>query len=222
MNDLTEINREVKRLILTASYESGACHIGSALSCSSIIVDLYFNRMKENDIFIFGKASGVAALYATLAVKGVFPKEKAAYYLKRYPLANSRVRGVYCSTGSLGHGICLAVGTAMAKPNVNVYCLLGNGDLSEGTFFESILFAKQHRVQNLKIIIDDNSIVACGRVEDVLDTSYAVFLLARNIFPMEIIKTQKGFPIDYMLADQIGWHYKNLDETLYKCAMEQI
>lgn len=218
----TKIRNEVKKLILTASFSAQACHLGSSLSCSDIIVDLYFNRMKENDIFIFGKASGVSALYATLAVKGVFPKEKVAYYLKRYPLASKQVRNVYCSTGSLGHGLPLSVGVAMAKPNVNVYCLLGNGDISEGTFFESILFAKQHRLQNLHIIVDDNNTVACGKVEDVLDTSYAVFLLARNIFPIEIVKTQKGFPIDYMLEDKIGWHYKNLTPELYKKAMEQI
>jgi transketolase len=219
--DTKELKKEAKRLILTASFQSQACHLGSSLSCSDIIVDLYFNRMKENDIFIFGKASGVAALYATLALKGVFSKEKVAYYLKRYPLASKQVKNVYCSTGSLGHGICIAVGTAMAKPDVNVFCLLGNGDLSEGTFFESILFAKQHRLQNLHIIIDDNSIVACGRAEDVLDTSHAVFLMARNIFPMEIVKTIKGDNISF-LRDKIESHYMNLTEPLLIQALSEI
>ena len=73
--ELKEICKNVRRTILTASFDAKACHLGSALSAVEILVDLYFNRMKPNDIFIFSKASGVSALYAVLAEKGIIPKK---------------------------------------------------------------------------------------------------------------------------------------------------
>lgn len=219
--DTTELKKEVKRLILTASYESSACHIGSALSCASIIVDLYFNRMKENDIFIFGKASGVAALYATLAVKGVFPKEKVAYYLKKYPLASHQVKGVYCSTGSLGHGIAISCGVAYARKDIDVYCIIGDTDCQEGTFWESLLFARQHRLRNLHIIIDQNGLQACGRTGDILFTADVVYDLSHRLFPIEVYDTIKGNGISF-LCDKVESHYHNLNESELNQALSEI
>jgi len=219
--DTTEIKKEVKRLILTSSYESHACHLGSSLSCSDIIVDLYFNRMKPNDIFIFGKASGVAALYATLALKGVFPKEKVAYYLKRYPLADKRVKGVFCSMGSLGHALPVSCGVAYSNRSRNVYCLIGDADCQEGTFWESLLFARQHRLCNLHIIVDQNNLQACGRVGNILFTADIVYDLSQRLFPIEVHDTIKGDGISF-LADKIESHYHNLNESELNQALSEI
>jgi len=219
--DTTELKKEAKRLILTASYTSGACHIGSALSCSSIIVDLYFNRMKENDIFIFGKASGVAALYATLALKGVFPKEKVAYYLKKYPLCDKRVKSVFCSTGSLGHGIALSCGVAYADRLRSVYCLLGDADCQEGTIYESALFARQHQLYNLNVIVDLNGIQACNFTDKVLEMSTALDFMKATFPKCEMVRTTKGSNISY-LSNKIESHYMNINEEQLNLALSEL
>jgi len=77
-------NISLRKLILQASYDAGACHIGSALSCVDIVDDIY-SKMKKEDRFIFSKASGVCALYAVLAKRGIIAENKVADYLKKYP-----------------------------------------------------------------------------------------------------------------------------------------
>jgi transketolase len=154
---------------LEISYKSGACHIGSALSCVEILVGLYWKKLKKNDIFIFGKASGASALYAVLAERGVIKKSKLVGYLKNYPLASTEVPGVVHSVGSLGHALPVAVGMALANRKRNVYVLLGDADIQEGTFWECLSFIRQHKIRNLVILIDRNRIQACGWVEDILD-----------------------------------------------------
>ena len=218
--DCTKLIKEARRLILTSSYKAHACHIGSALSCIEIIIDLYFNRMKSKDIFIFSKASGVAALYSTLVLKGIINENTLASYLKDYPLASKEVPGVFCTTGSLGHGLPIAVGVALADRTRDIYCLLGDGDIDEGTTWESILFASHHKLSNLKIIVDRNGYQACGKVEDILDTYSALSFLG-SIFPIEIVDTVKGKGIDFM-ENNNDWHYKNLDKELLEAALCQI
>ena len=88
---MEEINTKIRKSILENSYKAGACHLGSALSCVEILTNLYYKILKKKDIFIFAKASGVAALYAILADKGHFPESKVVYYLNKYPLASKEV-----------------------------------------------------------------------------------------------------------------------------------
>ena len=108
-----ETKQETIKNILKTSFEAGACHIGSALSCIDIIRDVYENRLKDRDIFIFSKASGVCAFYTILSEQGYFPKEKITEYLKKYPLANKEVPGVLHSVGSVGMGLSVALGLAL-------------------------------------------------------------------------------------------------------------
>ncbi len=217
---MKDICKKIRKMVLLASYDAKACHIGSSLSCVEILVDLYWKTMKKEDVFIFSKASGTATLYSVLSEKEYFPKEKLVYYLKHYPLADKEVPGVVHSVGSLGHGLPVAVGLALADRDRDVYCLIGDAEIQEGTTWESILFARHHKLKNLKIIVDRNFYQACGHTEDILKIDKALELL-NKLFPIRIERTTKGKGVDFCENDY-KWHYKNLDKKLLEKALKQI
>lgn len=213
--------KQIKSDVLHASFQAGACHIGSALSCVDILVSILYKEKNSNDIFLFSKASGVATYYAILADKGYFPKEKLAFYLKNYPLPSTEVPGVIHSVGSLGHGLPVAVGMAFANRNKNIICLMSDGECQEGTTYESALFAKQHKLNNLFVIIDDNKIQGLGVTKDILDMKTAYDFLLATLPNLEIVETIKGSGIDFM-ENKAEWHYKNLTIELLEKALCQI
>jgi transketolase len=206
----------MRKSIIENSYKAGACHIGSALSCVEILVDIYFNKLKENDVFIFSKASGVSAFYSVLAQKGIIPQNKVAFYLKKYPLPNKNVPGCLFSVGSLGHGLPFAVGMAL-KSKGNIYILLGEAEVQEGTFWECLLFKRQHKLKNLKIIIDNNGLQALGKVKDILELPYS-FLKQNGVM---VVKTIKGKGISF-LENKVLSHYLNLDKNGFEKAILQL
>jgi transketolase len=205
--------KQLKRDILQASFDAGACHISSALSCIRIVNGL-FDKIREGDRFIFAKASGACALYVVLADRGFFPKEKVAEYLKQYPLASKEVPGVLHSVGSLGHGLSVAAGLALADRTRDVYVLLSDAELQEGSTMEAALFIKQHNLQNLYVIVDDNSMQACGMTEEILRPDWSLFETLPNF---ERVRTVKGEGVDFM--QDWEWHYKNLTPELLEKAL---
>lgn len=211
---------ELKKEILKASFEAKACHIGSALGCV-ILVKHLFKIAKPEDVVMFGKASGVAALYVVLADRGFFPMEKVTEYLKQYPLPSKEVPGVIHSFGSVGHALPIAVGLAYANKKRRVYCLISDGDLMEGTAYESALFARQHKLTNLQVWVDDNRLVACGKTSDILDleTAYEFFDKTFPIFNQ--VKTTKGEGVDFM-TNRFEWHYENLTQEQLDNALAQL
>lgn len=219
MQSLQEINRRIKRDVLNASFEAKACHIGSALSATDILVPLLYFAMKPKDIFIFGKASGVAAYYAILADQGVFKREKLVDYIRDYPLPSTEVPGVFHSFGAVGHALNVAAGAALGDPDTLYWVLLSDGDLMEGASYEAALFIRQHNIQNLNVIVDDNGLVACGRADDILKIDYDFY--ERNIPNFLREQTTKGSGVDFM-EDNYEWHYKNLDQDLLTKALRQI
>jgi transketolase len=220
MANLEKICKKIRLSIIESSYRTGACHISSALSCVEILVSLYWKILKKNDIFIFGKASGASALYCVLAERGIIKRSKVNEYLKKYPLASTEVKGVIHSVGSIGHALPVAVGMALGNRKRKVYVLLGDADVQEGTFWESILFSHQHKLDNLEILIDRNGLQACGKTEDILALD-GVFGVIYNIFPIKVFRTIKGKGIDFMENDYT-WHYKNLIKELYENAILQV
>lgn len=212
--------KSLKRDILISSYEANACHIGSALSCVDIMVDI-FNCLKEDDIFIFSKASGVATYYAILAEKGYFPKYRLAEYLKNYPLPSKEVPGVIHSFGSLGHGLPVAVGMAYANRDRDVYVLMSDGECQEGTTYESALFARQHKLTNLYVIIDYNKIQALGHTKDIIDLTTAFEFLKNTIPNCEVVDTIKGQGVA-RFENESSWHYNNLNDIILNEALEDI
>lgn len=214
---------QIKKDVLNASYESGACHIGSALSCVNILVTLFYASGKticKNDIFLFSKASGVATYYAILADKGYFPKEKLACYLKNYPLPSTEVPGIVHSFGSLGHGLSVACGLALSDRNRKVFILLSDGECQEGSTLEAVSFARQHKLDNLFVFVDNNKYQALGKTDDIMNMDGIFEFMKKNLPNCEIIDTVKGCGVDFMRGN--SWHYRNLDKEYLEKALAQI
>lgn len=204
--------KKLRKIILQESYKVNACHIGSALSAIDIIEKIYKLKRKK-DIFLFGKASGIAALYAVLSEKGYFKPKKISFYLKKYPLPSKEVPGVDFSFGSLGHGLPVACGIALAGRTRDVYILISDGECDEGTTWESILFARQHKLKNLKIYVDKNGCQACGKTKDICDIDEALNYL-KKLFPIKICKTVKAKGWKEM-EGKVESHYCNITKEQY-------
>ena len=166
---------------------ANASHIGSSLSMADLLAVLYarvlaFDARRpdwpERDRFVLSKGHGCAALYAVLAEAGYFPVERlGTFYQDGSPLAghatHKEMPGVEVSTGSLGHGLALATGMALAARRDGhghrVFALLSDGECDEGSVWEAALFAPHHRLGNLVAIVDYNQIQSFGSVAEVLD-----------------------------------------------------
>ena len=168
------------------AHRSGGAHLGSCLSMADILACLYWNALridparpdwKDRDRFVLSKGHGASILYAALAERGFFPVDELGTYGKLHSRltghVTSGVPGVELSTGSLGHGLPVGCGMALAakrdKLPWRVVVLLSDGELDEGSNWEAILFAPQHELDNLLVIVDYNRIQSFGRVQDVLD-----------------------------------------------------
>ena len=177
----------VRQDIINMLTESSSGHPGGSLSCTDILVTLYFNEMRydvknpndENrDRFVLSKGHAAPALYATLSEAGFFPKEelmtlrKINSKLQGHPNMNY-VPGVDMSTGSLGQGISTAVGMALAgkldKKNYRVYTILGDGELEEGQVWEAAMSAAHYKLDNLTAFVDYNGLQIDGNVTDVMN-----------------------------------------------------
>ncbi len=168
-------------------HRANASHIGSCLSIVDILTVLYGSILNVDstrpdwpgrDRFILSKGHAAAALYATLAEKGFFPVKWLETYCKDGSklgghITHHDVPGVEVSTGSLGHGLPIGCGMALAGKRdarpYRVFVLLSDGECDEGSTWEAALFAPQHHLDNLIAIEDYNKIQSFGRVKEVLD-----------------------------------------------------
>lgn len=165
--------------------KANASHIGSCLSVADILAVLYEKVLNINpnipdwpdrDRFILSKGHAAAIQYAVLAEKGFFPKERLDTYCcdgsKLTGHVNHYVPGIEASTGSLGHGLSIGCGMALAgkkdAKSYRVFAMLSDGELDEGSTWESVLFASHHQLDNLVAIIDYNKIQSFGTVKDVM------------------------------------------------------
>jgi transketolase len=179
--------QQSRALILKMLTEAASGHPGGSLSAIDIITALFFNEMRhdpkkprweDRDHFVLSKGHGVPALYATLAKAGYF-EESETLTLRQL---GSRMQGhpdrvrldaIEASTGSLGQGISIAQGLAMAarldgKPN-RVYCLLGDGETQEGQVWEAALSIAKYKLTNMVTILDHNLYQIDGAVKDVMN-----------------------------------------------------
>tara|TARA_Y100000780_G_C13669585_1_gene411829 strand:- start:1109 stop:1939 length:831 start_codon:yes stop_codon:yes gene_type:complete len=182
---LTEISKNTRKLILETVTEAGSGHPGGSLSAVEILVTLYFYKMKhdpknpswkDRDRFILSKGHASPLMFSILAQTGYFPIEE----LKTYRKINSRLQGhsdyrtpgVEYSGGSLGVGLSIAVGMALAakldNKSYRMYALLGDGELQEGQVWEAALTAAKYKLDNLTAIIDRNGIQQDGLTEQVM------------------------------------------------------
>jgi transketolase len=171
---------------LRMTHHGKSGHVGSMLSMAEILAVLYRRilrvdpvrtKWEERDRLILSKGHGGGALYAVLAEEGFFPKEwLMTYYCDEGKLMghiSHHVPGVEFSTGSLGHGLPVAVGMAIAgryrRQKHRIFCILSDGDINEGSTWEAIFFAAQHHLDNLTVILDYNKIQALGFSKDILN-----------------------------------------------------
>jgi transketolase len=167
-------------------HKANASHIGSGLSIADMLAVLYSGILSvdpqkpdgsERDRFILSKGHAAAILYAVLAERGFFPREWLDTFSQDGSLLTGhishKVPGVEVSTGSLGHGLPIGCGMALAGKREQrpwrVFVMLSDGELDEGSNWEAILLAPQHELDNLIVLVDHNKIQSFGTVKEVLD-----------------------------------------------------
>jgi len=176
----------IRAHVLMMSHHAHSSHVGSALSIADLLAVLYKKVLRvdathpdwpDRDRFILSKGHSCTALYAVLAEQGFFPMQWLETYGENgSPLLEhiaNDVPGVEASTGSLGHGLPIGCGMALAgkrdKSPYRVFVMLSDGECDEGSTWEAALFAPHHRLDNLIAIIDHNKLQAFGKVKEVLD-----------------------------------------------------
>lgn len=182
---LQEKARDIRHLLLDITNSAGNAHIGGALSSCDTLVALYYRYMNfsretanapERDRFILSKGHCGDALYCIMADLGFYTKEELAQEFRhkdgRWGEHPNRLYnpGIEVSTGSLGHGLPIAVGMAQAGRIDNaayrVFCMTGDGELQEGSNWEAIMFAGQHQLANLVLLVDQNGAQGTRRTEE--------------------------------------------------------
>ncbi|MDR2337789.1 MAG: transketolase [Deltaproteobacteria bacterium] len=264
MNELTQkysaIKKECQRTILNLHKRANAGHIATSLSCLDICIWLFFEKMRAEDKCILSKGHGASAFYTVLAKSGRLAESMLELFysngtvLAAHPPCNSQLAAIPFGTGSLGHGLSLAAGLAFSQRYTNkafhVYCILSDGDLNEGSTWEAMLFAAQHQLTNLTIVVDYNRLQACGRTEDIISLEpltdkfrsfrfeVAISEAGNNLDSLEkahhdlvqldskkprciIAYTTKGSGISFM-ENKFEWHYLALNDEEFKQALLEI
>ena len=152
-----------RKKIIDLAVETGHSHLGGSLSTVEIMVYLFDKILERKDKFILSKGHGNLCYYLSLQEKGFSPK------LSGHPDIDEK-NGIYCTTGSLGHGLPIGMGMAFARKFMNqegrIYVLLGDGECQEGTTWESLLLASRFKLNNLTVIVDHNKLQALDKVEN--------------------------------------------------------
>lgn len=191
IEDLKMKAKDIRKDIIEEVYNANSGHPGGSLSISDIMAVLYFNelrideknpRWEERDRLVLSKGHCSPALYAALAERGFFDKEdlksfrKIESNLQGHPDLN-KVPGVDMTSGSLGQGLSIANGMAIAgkmdNKNYRVYTILGDGEIEEGQIWEAAMTANKYKLDNLCVIVDNNNLQIDGTIEEVM-SSYPI------------------------------------------------
>ncbi len=183
---LEEKSRQIRAKLVEMSHAGSAAHLGSALSCVDILVVLYWSILQINsndmadpdrDRFILSKGHAASALYASLAFKNIIPKDLLETYCRKNSLLDEHpgprnLPGIEAATGSLGHGLSIGLGMALAgrikQKQYAVYTLLSDGECNEGSVWEAAMFAPAKALNRVCTIIDFNKWQATGRSFDIM------------------------------------------------------
>jgi transketolase len=222
--------KQLRKDVLDLAVETGEGHLGGSFSEIEILISLYDHILKPEDKFILSKGHCSYPMYVLLREQKYNPK------ILTHPDIDEE-NGIYCTTGSLGHGLPIGVGMALARKMQNksgkIYVLIGDGECQEGTTWESSLIASKFNLENLITIVDQNGLQALERTEDVLplkrlEEKFYAFgwktskVDGHNIFEitktlrkkvnrphMIIAKTVKGKGVSYM-ENNAEWHGKKV------------
>lgn len=258
----------VRMGVIEATHAAKSGHPGGSLSAVDALTYLYFKEMQidpenpqdpERDRFVLSKGHAAPGLYATLAERGFFPVEDLATlrrdgsYLEGHPNMN-KVPGVDMSTGSLGQGVSAACGMALAArqeaKDINVYTILGDGEIEEGECWEAFMFASHYKLDNLCIMIDVNGLQIDGPTAKVMNSEpldqkmdafgFNTIICNGNSFnDLEqafllfdrahgsgkptciLLHTTKGMGVSFMENDP-EWHGKAPNDEQYQQAMQEL
>lgn len=257
---------EIRKDIVEIVYRGGTGHIGGDLSVTDILVDLYYQQMNiapdgmhdpNRDRFILSKGHSVEALYAVLADRGFFSKQElmntyAKFGSKFIGHPNNKIPGIEVNSGSLGHGLSVGVGMALAgkmdKRNYRVYVVLGDGECAEGSVWEAVMAGSQYKLDNLTAFVDRNRLQISGTTETVMrqDSAEArweafgwnVLSIAGNDMTaiddaVDLAKHTKGKPTVIIahtvkgcgvsfIENQVAWHHKVPTAEQYQMAMQEL
>jgi transketolase len=175
----------MRRTVLEMAYAGATVHIACAFSIIELVSVLYRNHLRYpdndpmaegRDYLVLSKGHGVMALYACMRELGWLNEAQVQNYFKNGSelkgLSDSRIPGIEATTGSLGHGVSIAVGIAMGLKrhgtDQKVYSIVGDGELNEGAIWEGAMVAAHHKLNNLMLIVDENGFQAMGATDEVL------------------------------------------------------
>ncbi len=263
VGDVREAAREIRRIILRQSRRADVGHIGSALSVADVLAVLYTRILRipsprdpERDRFILSKGHAALALYAALAVTGRIPGAELDTFcadgsrLGVHP--DSTLPGVDLSTGSLGLGLSVGAGAALAARLLGsarrVFVLLSDAECNEGSVWETVMFAAHHRLTNLVALVDENGQQAFGKTRDVLDLSPLAARFAAFGWDAAAVDGHDPEAIEEAVADgerrpaaprvlilrtvfgrgvsfmegELRWHYLPMSDAEYRQAMAEV
>ena len=252
MQNLKALSYDLRKNVIDMIVEGKGGHIGGDMSVMDILVELYFEQMNispenmddpDRDRFVMSKGHSVEALYAVLAAKGFFPieqviKEFSKFGSKFIGHPNNKLPGIEMNSGSLGHGLPVCVGMALAgkmdERDYRVYTVMGDGELAEGSVWEGVMAAHQYKLDNLCAIVDRNRLQISGCTEDVMahdsqeerwgSFGWHVISVNGNDYKelkaaFDEAKTVKGAPTviianttkgygSSVMENKAGWHHK--------------
>ncbi|MCI8655080.1 MAG: transketolase [Clostridia bacterium] len=263
---LEEKAKEVRKGIIEAVYRGKSGHPGGSLSIADVMTVLYFNTMKideknpeleDRDRLVLSKGHCSPALYSCLAQRGYFNKEELQEFrninsnLQGHPDMN-KVKGVDMTSGSLGQGLSVANGMAIAgkidNKDYRVYAILGDGEIEEGQIWEAAMASSKYKLDNLCVIVDNNNLQIDGTIEQVMssypiDEKFEKFgfevitidghNIEKIIEALEKAKTIKEKPTCIIaktikgkgvsfMENQVGWHGKAPNDEQYNQAMDEL
>jgi len=264
-NNSIDLAQKIRIHAVKMVAQSNSSHIGSTLSMADILAVLYMDVLRvdpkqpdwpERDRFILSKGHAAAGLYAVLALRGFFPMAWLERFCQEGSLllghVSHHVPGVELSTGSLGHGLPVGCGMALAdkreKKSPRVFVILSDGECDEGSSWEAALFAAHHKLDNLVAIVDANRLQGFGRVDEVLKLEpfaekWRAFRWAvrevdgHDHQALRTLLNQVPFEPDHpslvlahtvkgkgisFMEDQLAWHYKSPNSEQLSQALKQL
>ena len=266
IKDLKETAKQIRNDIIDTTVWAGGAHIGGGMSMTEILVILYYKYLNikpedpewdDRDRFILSKGHGGVGYAPVLANKGYFPKEE----LKEFNhfkssfgmhLDSLKVKGVDVSTGSLGHGLPIAVGLALGARTQGkswlTYCILGDGECNEGSIWEAAMAASHFKLNNMITFVDRNKMMIDGPTEEVMalepfaDKWKAFGFIVKEIDghdfkalseAIDFAHNEKSGPVVIIantikgkgvdfMENEVKWHYGSIDSKLASKAKESV